>query len=122
MDKREYNKIVKSVTFGREKDRFSKVYKSKCLLTLTDGFSKKFDLDEDYAHIAKILSENGANPIKEYTVKEAVSKEGNDYVGLFITLTNDMELQFLINSRTVDVFNLIYDRQFPAVNKTQKVN
>ena len=122
MDKREYNKIVKSVTFGREKDRFSKVYKSKCLVVFTDGFSKKFDLDEDYAHIAKILSENGANPIKEYTVKEAVSKEGNDYVGLFITLTNDMELQFLINSRTVDVLNLIYDRQFPAVNKVQKVN
>ena len=119
---REYNKIVKSVTFGREKNRYSKVYTSKCQVTFIDGFSKKFDLDEDYAHMAKLLSDNGQNPIKDYSIKEAVSKEGNDYVGLFVTLTNGIEMQFLIGSRTVDLLNLMYDRQFPAVNKTQKVN
>lgn len=111
---REYNKIVESVTFGREKDRFSKVYKSKCLVKFKDGFSKKFDLDEDYAHMAKLLSENGQNPIKDYSIKQAVSKEGNNYVGLFITLTNGIEMQFLINARTVDLLNLMYDRLVPA--------
>lgn len=106
-------KIVKSVNFGKISDRF-KNKTAVCQLALTNGYVKNFKLDDDYAEYVKMLSEGGKNPIKEYSVRKEISKEGNEYIGLFITLSTDVAIQFLIESKTVLIMDLLYERTVGA--------
>lgn len=111
MDEKNLNKVVKSVNFGKVRDRFNNKT-AVCQLALTNGYVKNFKLLEDDAEYVRLLSEGGANPIKEYSVKKELSKEGNEYTGLFITLSTDVAMQFLIESKTLRIMELIYDRTF----------
>ena len=117
MNDKDLMKVVKSVNFGKISDRF-KNKTAVCQLALTNGYVKNYKLDDDTAEIVRMLSENGSSPIKEFSVRKEISKEGNEYTGLFVTLTNDLPIQFLIESKTLVIMNLIYDRSF----KNEKSN
>lgn len=116
MDERNLNKVVKSVMYGKVKDRFGNRF-AACQMTLTNGYVKNFRLQDDDAEYVRLLAEGGKNPIKEYVVKKEVSKGENEYTGLFITLTTDVPMQYLIESKTLRIMELLYDRNFP--NKSQ---
>lgn len=114
---KDLNKVVKSVVFGKVKDRFGNK-SAVCQMTLTNGYTKNFRLVDDDAEYIRLLSEGGRTPIKEYSVKNEVSKDGNDYTGLFITLSTDVPMQFLIESKTLRIMELIYDRSFASKSQT----
>lgn len=109
MNEKDLMKVVKSVNFGKVSDRF-KNKTAVCQMVLTNGYVKNFRLVDDDAEYVRMLSEGGKNPIKEYTVKNEISKEGNEYTGLFITLTTEVPMQFLIETKTLRIMDLLYDR------------
>ena len=111
MDEKNLNKVVKSVVFGKVKDRFGDK-SAVCQMTLTNGYVKNFRLQDDDAEYIRLLSEGGKNPIKEYVVKKEISKDDNEYTGLFITLSSDVAMQFLVEAKILRIMDLIYDRNF----------
>ena len=119
MEEKNLNKVVKSVVFGKVKDRFGN-RASVCQMTLTNGYSKNFKLLDDDAEYIRLLSEGGINPIREFVVKKEISKDGNEYTGLFIVLNTGDPMQFLIESKMLKIMELIYDRAFPAKSNTPK--
>lgn len=111
MEERNLNRVVKSVVFGKIKDRFGNK-SAVCQMTLTNGYVKNFRLQDDDAEYIRLLSEGGKTPIKDYAVKKEISKDDNEYTGLFITLSTDVPMQFLVETKTLRVMDLIYDRSF----------
>lgn len=119
MEERNLNKVVKSVVYGKVKDRFGNRI-PVCQMTLTNGYTKNFKLQDEDAEYIRLLSDGGVNPIKEYSVRKEISKGENEYIGLFITLNTGEPMQYLIESKMLKIMELIYDRAFPAKSNTPK--
>ena len=109
MKNEELKSLVKEVKFGRVQDRFrGKI--AVCQMTLADGYIKNFKIDDDVAHLVKMLSENGQNPIQEWDVRNEISKEDNTYVGLFVTLVGGTNIQFLVEQSLLRIIELLKTR------------
>ncbi len=121
MEDKDLSIIVKSIDYGRNKNKYSGVVSYKMNVTLVNNTVISMPVDKSHIDYLRTLRElnNGVEPIKSKKLVRSVNAEGKEYNCVIVTLINDDVLRYVEMSFS---HSKIIDLLYSSLEKKQVEN
>lgn len=123
MEDRDLSKIVKSIEYGKQKNKYNGNVSYKLNVTLINETVISLNVDKGDIDLLKTLRQlnDGAEPIKTKKLVRCINEEGKEYTCVKVGLINDDTLMYVsIPYNYIKIINLLIESTIDSKVENKK--